>query len=77
MTSSFLNEVDIECSYDRRNYEKDNNLLFLNELLFGVEGAQESHRAQPRDKYEMRGTNNVIEHLIQNDCNYVSILGLK
>ncbi len=73
MTSSSLNKVDIECSHDRRNHKKDDNLLFLNELLFDVEEAQESHRTQPRNKYEMKRTNNVIEHSIQNDCNHASI----
>ena len=43
MTSSFSNEIDIECSYDRRNYKKDDNLLSFNELLFDAREAQESH----------------------------------
>jgi hypothetical protein len=57
MTLDFLNEVDIECSYDRRNYKKDDNFLFLNELLLGVKEAQELHRTQLKNKHEIRRFN--------------------
>jgi len=77
MTLDLSIEVNIECNHDRHNYEKDNNLLSLNELLFDIEEAQESHRAQSRNKYEIRETNNVIEHSTQNDCNHASILKSK
>jgi len=62
-----LNEVEIECSHDRRNHKNDNNLSFLNELLFDVE------EAQIRDKDKMSESNSIIEHLAQNDCNHVLI----
>lgn len=61
------NEVEIGCSHDRRSHEDDDNLSFLNEMLFGVEGAQELHRTQTRDKDEMRGFDSTIEHPAQND----------
>jgi hypothetical protein len=71
MTLGPSNEVDIECSHDRRSHEKDDNLSSLNELLLGVEEAQESHRAQSRNKHEMKEFNT------QNDCNHVPILESK
>jgi len=71
MTLDFSNEVNIECSYDRRNYKKDNNFLFLNELLLDVKGAQELYRTQLKNKHKIKRFN------IQNDCNYVSILESK
>lgn len=73
MFSSPSNEVEIECSHDRRKHEDDDNLSFLNELLFDVEGAQESHWAQIKNKDEIREFDNIIEHSIQNDWNHVLI----
>lgn len=70
-------EVDIECSRGHRSHEEDDNLPSLNELLFGVGGAQESHRAQTRDKHGMGGSDSTIEHPAQNNCNHVFIHGPK
>lgn len=70
-------EVDIECSRGHRSHEEDDNLPTLDELLFGVGGAQEPHRAQSRDKHGMGGSDSTIEHPAQNDCNHVPILGPK
>jgi hypothetical protein len=67
MFLDFSNEVEIECSHDRRNHKNDNNLSSLNELLFGVE------EAQIKDKDKMGESNSIIEHLAQNDCNHVLI----
>ncbi len=64
-------EVEIECSHGRRSHKNDDNLPSLNELLFGVEGAQ------TRDKDEIGGSNSTIEHPAQNDCNHVPIRGPK
>jgi len=69
MTPGPSDEVDIECSHGRRSHEEDDNLPSLNELLLGAGGAQESHRAQPRDKHGMGGSDT------QNDCNHVPIPG--
>ena len=77
MFSGPSDEVEIECSHDRRSHEDDDNLPSLNELLFGVGGAQESHRAQTRDKDGMGGFNSTIEHPAQNDWNHVPIRGSK
>lgn len=65
MTLDFSNEVNIECSYDRRNYKKDNNLLFLNELLFDAREAQESYRAQFKDTHEMRKLTTLLNILFK------------
>jgi len=71
MTPGPSDEVDIECSHGRRSHEEDDNLPSLNEPLFGAGGAQESHRAQPRDKHGMGGADT------QNNCNHVPIPGPK
>lgn len=67
MFLDFSNEVEIECSHNRRNHENDDNLSFLNELLLDVK------ETQTRDKDEMSESNSTIEHLAQNDCNHVTI----
>jgi hypothetical protein len=65
MTLNFLNEVDIECSYDRRNYKKNNNFLFLNELLFDAREAQELYRTQFRNIYEIRKLTTLLNILFK------------
>ncbi len=71
MFSDLSDEVEIECSYGRRSYKNDNNLLSLNKLLFGVK------EAQIRDKDRMGGSDSIIEYPVQNDCNHVPIRGPK
>ncbi len=73
MFPDLSDEVDIECSHGHRSYKKDDNLSFLDELLFGVGGAQEPRRAQSKDKHGMGGSDSTIEHPAQNDCNHVPI----
>ena len=77
MFSNLLNEVDIECNRDYRNYKKDDNLSTSDELLFDIEEAQEPYRAQFKDKYETREFDNIIKYFAQNDCNHVSIFESK
>jgi len=62
MFLDFLNKVDIECNRDYSNYKKEFILLSLNKFLFNIEKAQELHRVQIRDKYEIKESNNIIEH---------------
>ncbi len=62
-------EVEIEYSHGRYSHEDDDNLPSLNELLFGVEGAQ------TRDKDGIGGSDSTIKHPAQNDCNQVRIRG--
>lgn len=68
-----MNEIDLKCSYDCYNYKKDNNLLSLNKLLFGLEEAQELYRAQSRHNYETKRFNSAINYSLQNDCNHTFI----
>jgi len=67
MFLNLLNEVEIECSHNCSNYKDDDNLSSLNKLLFGVEEAQELHRAQIKDKNGMERFDSTIEYLAQND----------
>lgn len=65
ITSGLSDEID------RRNYEEDDNLLPLNQLLFGVGGAQELHHAQSRHDHEM-GRSDATVHPLQHDCNHTT-----
>lgn len=69
MFPGLSNEVEIECSHGRRSHDDDDNLPSLNELLFGVGGAQ------TRDEDGTGGFDSTIEHPAQNDFNYVPIHG--
>lgn len=75
MTSGSSDDIDLECSHGCCDYEEDNNLLPLNELLFGLGGAQELHRAQPRHDHGIGRSDSAIGYPLQNDCNHTSISG--